>query len=252
MTQEIKSVLLDILKHSAGLGMIENLKIEGTDEGTTIAAIDPDKTVVLNATLHDVVPEFIGEFGMGNLGLLNSLTRLSNYQDDGAELKVVRRERDGVEVPTSLAFKDASGNKDEYRFMSKEIINQAMQVAKFKGAQWNIEVVPAAKKISQLREVAGIYSSVAPAFTVKIEDGDLIFEVGNTEGGAIGRRVFAENVDGKLNSSWPFPLATFLSILKLSESGQAVVKFSDIGVCQIDIDSGIGTYRYILPALNGS
>lgn len=245
---DLKSVLLDALKHTSGLGIIENIKVTGTDDETVLAAMDADKTVILKAKMHDVVPEFIGEFGMGNLALLSSLTKLSNYQASDATLTLERSTRNGEEVPTNLVFLDSEGNKDQYRFMSKEIVEQAMKIATFKGANWNLAVQPATKRIAQLSEVASIYSGVDPAFSVKTENGDLVFEVGSTEGGMIGRRVFAENVDGELTTKWSWPLQTFLSILKLG--GTIVVRFSDQGACQIDVDSGIGTYSYILPAIS--
>lgn len=244
---DMKSVLLDIVKHTNGLGIIENIKITGGPDGTELAAMDAKKTVIMKAKLHDHVTDFDGEFGMGSLGLLSSLTKLSNYQGDDASIEVVRQERNGTEMPTTLVFKDADGNKDQYRFMSKEIVDQAMKVATFRGANWSVEVAPAQKRIAQLSEVAGIYAGVDPAFSVKTEDGNLIFEVGSSEGGVVGRRVFAENIDGEMSTGWSWPLAEFLSILKLG--GTIVVRFSDQGACQLDVDSGIGLYSYIMPAM---
>ena len=249
---ETKDILLDVVKHTAGLGIIENIKVTGTDEATIFEAIDADKTVILNARLHSAAPEFKGEFGMGNLGLLNSLTKLSNYNEDGASLEIVREtrsEEDG-EIPTTIIFRDTCGSKDQYRFMSKAIVEQAMKIGKFRGADWKVVVQPTTLKVSQLAETAGIYSGVEPTFSVKTQDGELMFEVGSSEGGIIGRRTFASNVEGTLNSTWSWNLSTVLNILKLGMSGTCIIKFSDQGVCQIDIDSGVGLYSYILPAIS--
>lgn len=245
---DLRSVILDIVKHTSGLGIIENIKITGTGSETTLAAMDTNRTVILTAKLHDHVADFEGEFGMGSLGMLNSLTKLSNYQEDGATITVVRQERNGEETPTTLLFKDTQGGKDQYRFMSKEIVEQAMKVATFKGVKWDIQIEPAARRIAQLSEVAGIYASIDPAFSVKTKEGNLVFEVGSAEGGVVGRRVFADNIEGSMATTWAWPLATFLSILKLG--GSALVRFSDQGACQIDVDSGIGIYSYVLPAIS--
>jgi hypothetical protein len=245
---DIKSVLKDIVKHTSGLGIISNVKVIGTADGTTIAAMDADKTVILTGKMHEEVPEFVGEFGMGNLGLLTSIMRLSNYQDSNATIDVVRQERNEVELPVNLVFKDKEGGKDQYRFMDCAAIDQAMKVATFKGASWDVLVAPEAKRIMQLSEVAGIYSGIDPAFSVKTEDGNLVFNVGSTEGGATGRRVFAENIEGTLSTTWSWPLSQFLSIIKLG--GTITVRFSNQGVCQIDVDSGLGVYSYIMPALS--
>ena len=249
MTTVIKDVLLDIIKHTNGLGIIENIKVTGTADGTMLAAMDPNKTVIMTAELHDVVADFEGEFGLGSLGLLSSLTKLSNYSEPGASIIVERAERQGEELPTTLVFKDTSGGKDQYRFMSKKIVDEAMKVATFKGASWDLQIQPSLRSVSQLAEVAGIYSGVDPAFAVKTEDGNLVFEVGSTEGGVIGRRVFAENVENTLTTTWQFPLAQFLSIIKLG--GTVLVSFSNQGACKIEVDSGIGVYTYIMPAMSG-
>jgi len=44
-------------------------------------------------------------------------------------------------------------------------------------------------------------------------------------------------------------LAQVLSILKLGMSGACVMQISKRGALQISVDSGIGQYNYILPAL---
>lgn len=245
---EIKDVLLDVVKHTSGLGIIENIKVTGDDKETKLAAMDADRTVILQAKMHDPVGDLEGEFGMGNLGLLSSLTRVSNYQNGDASIQIERKERNGEEMPTTIIFKDGDGNRDQYRFMSKEVLDQVMKVATFRGANWDITIEPTTKRIAQLSEVASIYSGIEPSFSVSTEDDKLVFEVGSAEGGILGRRVFAENIDGSLGSKWSWPLQAFLSILKLD--GTKVIRFSDQGVCQIDVDSGIGVYSYIMPAIS--
>ena len=133
-----RDVVQDIVKHTAGLGFITNVKVTGTDEATELDAMDADRTVILHATLHNAQPDFKGEFGLGNLGFLAGVTSLSNYQEDTASVEVVSRERNGVQMPDHLMFKDADGNTDQYRFMSKEIIEQTLQTVKFKGADWDV------------------------------------------------------------------------------------------------------------------
>ncbi|MBT4530916.1 MAG: hypothetical protein HOC27_06890 [Phycisphaerae bacterium] len=245
----MKDVVLDIVKHTAGLGFIENIKVTGTNDSTKLEAMDPDRTVILNAQLHAPAGDMVGEFGMGNLGFLNGVSNLPNYKDDGATVEVTRRERNGEDHPESLIFKDPEGNKDQYRFMSKQIVEQTMKTVTFKGASWNVTIEPAKAKVTELQQVASIYGSIEPTFNVKTEEGDLVFTVGSPDGGLSGRRTFARNVDGELTAGWSWPLSQVLSILKLGMSGGCVMKFSDQGALQIDVDSGIATYSYVLPAI---
>jgi len=174
---------------------------------------------------------------------------LPNYQSDDATVEVVSRERNGTQMPDHLMFKDVDGNKDQYRFMSKEIIEQTLQTVKFKGAEWDITIEPTKQKVSELQQVAGIYGGIEPNFTVKTENGELILTVGASDGSFTGKRTFAKNVDGEINEGYSWPLAQVLAILKLGMSGSCVMQFSARGALQISVDSGIGKYDYILPAM---
>ena len=244
-----RDIVQDIVKHTAGLGFITSVKVTGTDESTTLDAMDADRTVILQAKLHNTVEEFNGEFGLGNLGFLAGVTGLGNYQTDDATVEVVARDRNGVSSPDHLMFKDADGNTDQYRFMSKEIIEQTLQTVKFKGADWDVTFEPTKAKVSELTQVAGIYGGIEPNFTVKTQDGDLIVTVGAPDGSFTGKRTFASNIEGELNEGYAWPLAQVLAILKLGMSGACVMQISSRGALQISVDSGIGKYDYILPAL---
>lgn len=244
-----RDIVQDIVKHTAGLGFITSVKVTGTDEATTLDAMDADRTVILQAKLHNTVDEFKGEFGLGNLGFLAGVTALGNYQTDDATVDVVARDRNGVSSPDHLMFKDADGNTDQYRFMSKEIIEQTLQTVKFKGVEWDVTLEPTKAKVNELTQVAGIYGGIEPNFTVKTEGGDLIVTVGAADGSFTGKRTFATNVNGEITEGYAWPLAQVLAILKLGMSGTCVMQISKKGALMISVDSGIGKYDYILPAL---
>jgi len=244
-----RDIVQDIVKHTAGLGFITSVKVTGTDESTTLDAMDADRTVILQAKLHNTVEEFNGEFGLGNLGFLAGVTGLGNYQTDDATVEVVARDRNGVSSPDHLMFKDADGNTDQYRFMSKEIIEQTLQTVKFKGVEWDVTLEPTKAKVNELQQVAGIYGGIEPNFTVKTEGSDLIVTVGAADGSFTGKRTFAQNVNGEITEGYAWPLAQVLAILKLGMSGTCVMQISKKGALMISVDSGIGKYDYILPAL---
>mgnify|MGYP001307882688 FL=1 len=244
-----RDIVQDIVKHTAGLGFITSVKATGTDESTTLDAMDADRTVILQAKLHNTVSEFNGEFGLGNLGFLAGVTALGNYQTDDATVDVVARDRNGVSSPDHLMFKDAEGNTDQYRFMSKEIIEQTLQTVKFKGVEWDVTLEPTKAKVNELQQVAGIYGGIEPNFTVKTEGSDLIVTVGAADGSFTGKRTFAQNVNGEITEGYAWPLAQVLAILKLGMSGTCVMQISKKGALMISVDSGIGKYDYILPAL---
>ena len=63
-----------------------------------------------------------------------------------------------------------------------------------------------------------------------------------------GHLVFADNVQGELSSTFHWPIVQVMAIFKLASTGNCKISIADIGALQITIDSGIGTYSYILPA----
>ncbi|RZD42066.1 MAG: hypothetical protein CXT73_03835 [Methanobacteriota archaeon] len=247
----MKDILLDLVDHTAGLGFIENVKVIGTEAETTFEAMDPDRTVILNAKAHNPIPEFVGEFGMGNLGFLNGIVNLDSYKVDESTINVNNRERNGEQVLESLTFEDQYGNTDQYRFMSKEVVDQQLKTVKFRGVNWNVSFEPTKQSVQELAQIASIYVNIEPTFSVRTENGNVVIGVGTDDGsGHVGKRIFARDVTGELKQHWSWPLHQVLGILKLGMSGACVMNISDQGALQIAIDSGLAMYDYILPAMN--
>lgn len=244
-----KDVIQDVVKMTAGLGFINAVKVTGNDTETTLDAMDTERTVIVKAQLHNPVSDFKGEFGLGNLGFLAGVSSLPNYKEEDATVQVVSRERNGVSTPDHLLFTDNEGNTDQYRFMSKEIIEQTLQTVKFKGTEWDVTFEPTKAKVSELQAIAGIYGGIEPNFTVKTDAGNLVITVGASDGSFTGKRTFAHNVEGDLNEGYAWPLNQVLAILKLGMSANCVMNISKRGALQISIDTGIGKYDYILPAM---
>ena len=247
----IKDTILDIVKHTISLGVIENIKVTGTTDSTLLEAMDIDRTVIVSGNPHTPVKDFEGQFGLGNLSLLSSLSKLSAYTNMDSNVSVIREERDGEELPTTFIFQDRDGSKDQYRVMHKDIINQLLNVGKFKGADWQVVFQPTVAKIKAFSEASSIYSGLDTNPTVRVStvDGSLIFDLGQIKDGISGRRRFADSIENELESGWYYSLPIILNILKLGMSGICVMKFSNQGVCQIEIDSGLALWTYILPAI---
>jgi hypothetical protein len=60
--------------------------------------------------------------------------------------------------------------------------------------------------------------------------------------------VFAQNVAGKLDRGWTWPVLPILSILKIADTNTTKMSLSNEGAIQITLDSGLATYKYIIPA----
>ena len=95
----MREILSDIVKHIAGLGFINEIKLTGTEDKTSIEGIDANKTVIVKGQLKIPSQDFIGDFGMGQLGLLKGLVEFPIFKDEKTSLKIVKRERNEKLVP---------------------------------------------------------------------------------------------------------------------------------------------------------
>jgi hypothetical protein len=236
--------LLDLVEHTYDLGCIDLVKITGTSDSTVIDGLAEDRSVVVQAAFKQPVAEFEGTFGMPNLAKLKVLLGLEPYKKD-AKISMNKQERNGAEVPVGLHFENQAGDfKNDYRFMTSEIIEEKLKVVKFKGVEWNIEFEPTIAGVQRLK-----YQAMANAeeltFNAMSEGNDLKFEFGDHSTHA-GSFIFQPDVNGKLSRTWSWPVRQFISILDLT--GDKTVHISDQGAAQITVDSGLAVYQYILPA----
>mgnify|MGYP000554056944 CR=1 FL=1 len=236
--------LLDLVEHTYDLGCIDLVKITGDDKTTVIDGLAEDRSVVVQAAFKQPVSEFYGTFGMPNLSKLKVLLGLEPYKVD-ADISIKSQERNGAEVPVGLHFKNQAGDfKNDYRFMTSEIIEEKLKVVKFKGVEWNIEFEPTIAGVQRLK-----YQAMANAeeltFNAMSDGNDLKLEFGDHSTHA-GSFIFQPDVNGKLSRTWSWPVKQFISILDLT--GDKTVHISDQGAAQITVDSGLAVYQYILPA----
>ena len=237
----MKDFLQDIVQHTFGLGTIELIKITGDDKDTVINSIAEDRSVILEAKFKNPIPEFVGTFGMPNLGKLKTILQIEEYKDD-AKITVTQR---STGEPDGINFENKAGDfKNNYRFMGAEIVNEKLKAVKFRGVKWSVDIVPTVANIQRLRFMAQA-NSEETTFTAKTENGALKFYFGDASSHA-GSFVFDNNVNGTLTKSWHWPVAAVQSIFSLP--GDKTFKISDEGAAMITVDSGIAEYNYILPA----
>ena len=241
----MKDQLLDLVQHTHGLGNIDMVRVIGTDQTTNIDGIAEDRSVILKGTFHGVMGEFVGTFGMPNLGKLKTIQNIDEYRED-ANITVPKQTTDeGVTVPTGIHFENKTGDfKNDYRFMAANVVNDKLKTVRMKSVAWHVELVPAAISIQRLRFQASA-NSEETTFIAKTENGNLKFYFGDHSSHA-GNFVFQTGVSGKLTRSWSWPVSVVINVLGLP--GDKTLKISDEGVLMIAIDSGIAKYEYLFPA----
>ena len=236
----MKDYLQDIVQHTHSLGIIDLVKIIGNENTTTVEAVGEERTVIMQAQFHNPVHEFIGTFGMPNLSKLNTILNIPEYKDD-AKLTITKKD----DLPTGVHFENRDSDfKNDYRFMSADIVHDQLKTVKFKGVKWGVEVEPSVAAIQRLKFQAQANSGET-TFIAKTENNNLTFYFGDHSSHA-GNFVFAHDIAGTLTKAWSWPLNAVISILSLS--GDKMIRFSDEGAAQITVDSGLATYNYILPA----
>jgi len=242
----MKSILQDIVAHTNKLGFLNIVKITGTDQKTSIDSMADDRTVIMYAETANPYPDMIGTYGMPQLEKLRYLLDGKEYQED-SKIEVVTAERNGETIPVGLHFENKDGDfKNDYRFMNQDIINEKLKTVKFRGVKWDVEVEPTLASVQRFQFQAGA-NTEHTTFLAKTEGDKLTFTFGDVSSHG-GEFVFATGVVGKITKAWTWPVTSVLSILKVADANNTKISFSNEGAMQITLDSGLATYKYIIPA----
>lgn len=240
----MKDYLQDIIEHTHALGNIDLVKITGTAQETQVNAIAEDRTVIVSATFKNPHADFIGTYGMPNLGKLKTILSFEEY-DDKAKINVTHRDRDGVQTPEAIHFETASGDfLNDYRLMAKNIVEEKVRSVKFHGKGWNVEFQPSIASIQRLKKQASA-NSEEQYFVTAVVNGELKIYFGDASTHS-GNFTFATGLQGSMSQKLKFPVTQVLNILNLQ--GDKTFRITDEGAGEITVDSGLATYRYLIPA----
>jgi len=244
----IKDIFKDVLRHTHALGFIEMVKISGDTESTEIEAMDADKTVILKGKLHNPVADFVDQtVGLSRMSVLDGYLKFPGFVDEGSDVSVQTQSRNGEDIPVEISFTSAEGHSGSYRFMLADVINQQLKSVTMKEIPWDVTIVPSQKNLKDLGYFNGVLGGFEPVFSPTTKDGALVFNIGEGAGDK-GIVPINNNVEGELSGNWKWEIDKALSILRLSDSANCTVSFANAGAMQIVIDSGLGEYKYILPA----
>jgi hypothetical protein len=237
----MRDYLLDLVEHTYDLGCIDLVKIVGDTSKTDIVGLAEDLSVVIRGNFHNPVADFMGTFGMPNLGKLKTLLNLQEYKED-AKLAITKG---STGEPDGILFENKIGDfKNNYRFMASGIVNEKLKTAKIRPVTWHIEFEPTNAAIQRMKWQMSANAEEAN-FQAKTENGDLKFFFGDHSTHS-GNFVFHPGVSGQLKRAWSWPAKQFVSIMDLT--GDKKVRISDDGAAEITVDSGLAVYQYLLPA----
>lgn len=239
----MREVLNDLVRQTSG--MFETVKVTATSDKTTIQGVDESKTLFVVAVLKRPVPEFVGEFGIGNLSLLKGLLGFASYRTDDATFVAKRETKPNHgETISQFEFRDANGVGSDFKTVAK---NRAGEYPTISDIPWNVTLTPAKAKMAELAQLVALFAEVGDKFSVEVDDGFLILSLGEaTSSTHSATMVLAENVTGELKHALRFRVSQFLSIIKIAGSNPMTVKFSDKGIAGITVETEIAIYDYYL------
>ena len=248
MNNYIKDTMKDVIRHTHDLGIFEMVKIKGTAETTEVETVDADKTVIFKGVMNNPVPDFIdATVGLSRMGVLKGYLQYPDFDAEDATVSVKTQERNEETVPVEVEFVSANGTDAHYRFMLADVINQQLKDIKFKGAEFEVNIVPTQKMMKDLTYFNTVLAAYEANFSPKTDNGALYFHVG--DGGSDRTKILIDNnVEGEITTDWKWPLDVVLKILRLGDNANLVMSFNNQGLLQIKVDSGMGVYTYLLPA----
>ena len=237
--------LKEIIAYTHSLGFLELVKVVGTDTTTELNAMAADKTVVLNSKFVQPVPELEGIFGLHDLGRLNTILNIPEYEKN-ADISVNTMKINDVEVPVGIAFANEKHDfKNDYRFMSQEVVETQLPPRNRKNINWDVSIQPSVNAIQRLKFQSSAAGSNEGTFQARVENKNLYFSIGD-HSTHTGDFVFATGVSGTLKSPREWPLMHVQGILNLT--GDKVMEISDEGAMQITVTSGLAVHQYTILA----
>lgn len=240
----MRDALLDIIKHTGGLGFVDTVKITGTKDQTIVEAIDKDRTMIIKGKLHSSEETLAGEFGIGNMTNLQQL--LAHFNGDAKITVDYKVGGDKKKNPSALQFTDAQKQKAIFRLVGLDYVPDQ---PKFLGATWDVVVKPNKSKIAELASMVSIMGGVDTYFTAKVAKNELQFWIGSEESATNSMFIkVSEELEDVKSFEMDWPHTQIMSILKLGVEEQPEIHISNKGAMLINIKSKLGEYNYILPA----
>lgn len=241
----MREQLLDIIKHTGGLG-VDSVRVTGTDKSTVFEAMDDDRTIIIRAELKTAEPELVGEFGMRTLSILQGLLNFAPYRTDKASMVVKRKKRGDIEAPEEFVFTAEDKSGANFRLMNASLLPAQTQL---KHNTWDVTIAPTDSKVQEFSTLASMYSSVENYFSVETKDGNLNFLIGDPNGANHSASMtFAENVSGEINTTMYWPINQVLSVLKIGKGENPELQIMNIGALRINLETDHAKYSMILPA----
>ena len=244
----MRDQLLDILKHTVSIGTFTHLRIVGTPTETFLFSRDVDKTIVFQAKMAQPIAGFDGDFGASDIGLLNTILGIPEY-DEKCTIKVdIKTFDDGTTAPFLTIFKTQAGDfENSFKLVRKNHIAVTIPHDKLTLHPWPVNITPSSLAIDRLR----FQSSANPSeqfVTFSLNKGELRAKFGDGALTHTGGFVFDNTIDPAIKmQDVNIRITTLNSVF--STVGDKKMSIGDMGTT-IEVDSKVGVYYYTLVGLS--
>jgi hypothetical protein len=241
----IKDYMQDLVKNVISTNFFDKIKIAADAKGVIIEALEKEKEVVLKGKFLNPLAELKGEFGLSNLSLLGHITGDSEFNNDQSKIDLIY-DAAAPDTPSEMLYENKSKSYINYRFMNSKLLPKQPT---FVEPAWDVVIKPSKTSIQQFNWAAAGLSAYEQYFVPKVENGDMKFFIGdansaNQRGGV----VFASGLTATFNSQHKWKISHIQSVLKLADSSDCEIAFSLKGAIQVKVNTGVGEYKFILPA----
>lgn len=236
--------LKEICTHTNKL--FKGIRFCGENNNTTFTSTDADKIVFIEGQLKNTIPEFAGEFGIGDISMFNGLLRFPSYNTPEASITVTRDSRtyNGQKTPetvTEFKFRDKNGKGANFRTMSSTVLEEAGLYVESHNISWNVSFIPEKSKINEFTELARLFA--ADTFNIQVSNGEVELSFGDdSDSTHYANMQFATDVKGTLRKT-SFKTSVFLEILK-TVSGMPFELHVHTHVMGVFAESDVAKYRF--------
>jgi hypothetical protein len=156
-------------------------------------------------------------------------------------------DKNGEKVLSEIHFSSTSGHNSTYRLMSSSVAEKKIQVPPFLGVKWDVTIKPTIQNIKDLSYFNGVLGSDVPTVRVSVKNNKIIFYIGAD--GSDRTSVVIADSKTNMQHEWSWTLSQILTLLKLGDSSDCTMYFSDQGAMKIELKTGLAVYEYILPPM---
>lgn len=235
---ELRDVLRDLVTTTTGIDF-DCIAISSEDRGegqrVYMEAYTSDKSLVMRAHTKADVPEVVGRFGIGNLGMLQGLLNLNVYKSDSTKIEVVAK--DGVVKSLNFSSDDANTN---YLVVAEKYIPPQ---PRFTDQPYDVQVTPSAAKVNELKSFSGVFKSFSAHVTPFTDENSLYFYVGEkNKNNHTGTLLFSKT-EGELSQGYGYPIDRVLQALnRVSSAESKSMGITKTGMLNVTVDTGIAVY----------